>query len=69
MSNRIDLWVKKTCDICVTTVVTEDEWTRHVKSRRHRRATKSHDKKVARTLDVDTAHVSSHHYQENPDSG
>lgn len=69
MSNRIDLWVKKTCDICATTVVTEDEWTRHVKSRRHKRATKSHDKKVARTLDVDTAHFGGHCNQGNPSSG
>lgn len=59
LSNRRDLWVKKTCDICATTVITEDQWSRHLKSRRHRKITKSRDKKLVRTLDVNTAQLDS----------
>ena len=58
MSNRRDLWVKKTCDLCATTVVTESEWTQHMQSRRHRKAMKSHEKTSARSLYVDTAQAS-----------
>jgi len=69
LSNRSDLWVKKTCDICATTVVTEDEWSRHLKSRRHRRLIKSHDRKLARNLDVDTPHTGSFRDQDPHSSG
>lgn len=68
LSNRRDLWVKKTCDICATTVVTEDQWLRHLKSRRHRKITKSHAKKLAHSLDFDTAHVDSFHDQDSHSS-
>lgn len=39
------MWFKKTCDICTTTVTREEDWAKHITSRRHRRAVKSHDMK------------------------
>ena len=69
LSNRRDLWTKRTCDMCATTVVTEDEWSRHLKSRRHRRATKSQNKKAARTRAVHTTQAGSSHNEDSPSSG
>ncbi|KAI9746572.1 MAG: hypothetical protein M1818_000285 [Claussenomyces sp. TS43310] len=40
LSDRPDLWIRHTCELCNTTVVTEDQWQQHLKSRGHRRATK-----------------------------
>ncbi|KAL9090304.1 MAG: hypothetical protein Q9165_005337 [Trypethelium subeluteriae] len=41
MSNRPDLWQRRTCDVCNVTCVTESDWTQHVKSKGHRRAVKN----------------------------
>lgn len=38
LSQRPDLWQKRTCETCGTVAVTENDWSRHVKSRAHRRA-------------------------------
>ncbi|KAI9772885.1 MAG: hypothetical protein M1840_008767 [Geoglossum simile] len=38
LSDRRDLWVKRTCDVCGKVVVTEWDWEMHVKSRGHKRA-------------------------------
>ncbi|KAH0559790.1 hypothetical protein GP486_003693 [Trichoglossum hirsutum] len=38
LSDRRDLWVKRTCDYCGKVTVTERDWERHVKSRAHRAA-------------------------------
>ena len=57
MSDRRDLWVKRTCEICATTVLTEDAWNRHMKSRRHRRATRSHYKKHLRETQNEASKV------------
>jgi tRNA dimethylallyltransferase len=38
LSDRRDLWVKRTCDYCGKVMVTERDWERHVKSRGHRNA-------------------------------
>ncbi|KAF2397727.1 tRNA isopentenyltransferase [Trichodelitschia bisporula] len=35
LSLRRDLWVKKRCEVCGTTAVTEHEWEKHVRSKRH----------------------------------
>ncbi len=48
MSNRRDLWVQRTCDVCGTTVITEDAWSQHVRGRRHKRAVRSHENKALR---------------------
>lgn len=39
LGQRPDLWQKKTCEVCGTVAVTENDWTLHIKSRAHRRAT------------------------------
>lgn len=67
MSLRRELWMKKTCETCATTVVSEDDWERHTSSRRHRRAVKSKSKKDASgfntehrervTRDTDDLHI------------
>lgn len=43
LSTRPDLWQKRTCEICGTTSVTENNWEQHVKSRLHRRNVKKAD--------------------------
>lgn len=37
LSARQDLWVRKTCEFCDITIITENEWELHSKSRRHRK--------------------------------
>lgn len=37
LSTRPDLWQKRTCEVCGTTSVTENNWEQHIKSRLHRR--------------------------------
>ncbi|KAF2431296.1 tRNA isopentenyltransferas-like protein [Tothia fuscella] len=39
LSQRPDLWVKRTCDACGITAATPAMWDMHIKSRGHRRAT------------------------------
>jgi tRNA dimethylallyltransferase len=41
ISERTDLWIRETCELCHMTAVTKEQWETHVKSRRHRRLTKS----------------------------
>ncbi|KAI9832079.1 MAG: hypothetical protein M1826_002407 [Phylliscum demangeonii] len=38
ISDRPDLWVRQSCEICGTVALTERAWTLHVQGRRHRRA-------------------------------
>lgn len=38
LAQRPDLWLKKTCEVCGTIAVNENDWNLHVKSRAHRRA-------------------------------
>ncbi|OCL05141.1 tRNA isopentenyltransferase [Glonium stellatum] len=37
LSQRRDLWVRRTCELCEMVAVTEGDWDKHIKSRRHRR--------------------------------
>lgn len=39
LGQRPDLWQKKVCDTCGTVAVTENDWSLHMKSRNHRKAT------------------------------
>jgi tRNA dimethylallyltransferase len=39
-SDRPDLWIRKVCELCSMTAVTETQWELHLKSRSHRRAVK-----------------------------
>ncbi|KAI9810976.1 MAG: hypothetical protein M1827_005707 [Pycnora praestabilis] len=39
-SDRRDLWMRKTCEVCGVTSVVEQDWMRHIKSRGHRTAVK-----------------------------
>ena len=43
-SGRQTSWVKKTCSTCGVTVMVEQDWQRHLQSRRHRNATKARSK-------------------------
>ncbi|KAI9718952.1 MAG: hypothetical protein M1812_003837 [Candelaria pacifica] len=36
VSERRDLWVRKSCDVCGLTAVLEEDWLRHLKSKKHR---------------------------------
>ncbi|KAI9844112.1 MAG: hypothetical protein M1837_005826 [Sclerophora amabilis] len=40
LSDRRDLWVRTSCEVCGTTAVCDEDWTKHVRSRRHRRQVK-----------------------------
>ncbi|KAJ9629696.1 tRNA dimethylallyltransferase, mitochondrial [Taxawa tesnikishii (nom. ined.)] len=42
-------WFRQHCDVCNTTVVTENQWSMHVKSRKHRRAVSSKQARDARS--------------------
>jgi tRNA dimethylallyltransferase len=37
LSQRRDLWVRRTCESCGMVAVTESDWEKHIKSRGHRR--------------------------------
>lgn len=41
LSDRPDLWQRRTCEICNTFSVTESEWHQHIKSKGHRSAMKN----------------------------
>ncbi|KAI9855293.1 MAG: hypothetical protein M1824_006220 [Vezdaea acicularis] len=45
LSDRKDMWVRNTCDLCNTTAVTKEDWEKHLKSRGHRRAVQKCNKK------------------------
>ncbi|KAJ9638887.1 tRNA dimethylallyltransferase, mitochondrial [Coniosporium tulheliwenetii] len=45
MSQRRDLWKRRTCEVCNMTAVTESDWSQHIKSRSHRRAVSSKKKR------------------------
>lgn len=45
ISQRRDLWLRRTCDICGVTSVTAADWEKHIKSRRHHKAMTSKVKK------------------------
>ena len=51
LSDRRDLWVKRTCDSCGKVAVTERDWERHVKSRGHRIAMRKGKKAGAPVVD------------------
>jgi len=38
MSRRRDLWVRRTCEVCATVLVTESDWVQHSRSKKHKRA-------------------------------
>ncbi|KAK3062957.1 hypothetical protein LTS18_003033 [Coniosporium uncinatum] len=38
MSQRPDLWVRRTCEACAAVFVTESDWMQHVRSKKHKRA-------------------------------
>ena len=40
LANRMDLWVKKTCEVCKITTVDVDSWRKHEESRKHKKAMK-----------------------------
>ncbi len=40
VSERRDMWVRKSCEMCGVTAVFEEDWTRHLKSKKHRMVTK-----------------------------
>ncbi|KAF2759174.1 tRNA isopentenyltransferase [Pseudovirgaria hyperparasitica] len=40
LSTRPDLWQRKTCEACGTVSVTEEDWMKHVKGRRHQAVVK-----------------------------
>ncbi|KAI9782794.1 MAG: hypothetical protein M1816_001704 [Peltula sp. TS41687] len=44
LSDRPDLWVRRACEVCGTTSVTEQDWTRHITSRGHKKAQKRHNR-------------------------
>jgi tRNA dimethylallyltransferase len=47
LSDRRDLWVRQTCELCSTTAVTDEQWQRHIKGRSHRRAVKKANKSAS----------------------
>jgi len=38
VSQRPDLWVRRTCEECAAVFVTESDWAQHVRSKKHKRA-------------------------------
>lgn len=44
LSDRTDLWVHHECEFCHVTIVIEDQWQRHLKSRRHRKLSKKKER-------------------------
>lgn len=46
LAERPDLWIRKVCEICDMTVVTQEQWDSHLKSRGHRSATKKKQKRM-----------------------
>ncbi|KAL1302360.1 hypothetical protein AAFC00_002764 [Neodothiora populina] len=40
LSTRVDLWVRKYCEVCDMTAVTESDWLQHTSSKKHRIKTK-----------------------------
>lgn len=46
--DRRDLWIRRTCELCDVTAVTDDQWQRHTKGRGHRRAVKKSQKNASR---------------------
>ncbi|KAI9850760.1 MAG: hypothetical protein M1824_003101 [Vezdaea acicularis] len=45
LSDRRDMWVRNSCNLCNTTAVTKEDWEKHLKSRGHRRAVQKRNKK------------------------
>ena len=45
ISQRRDLWLRRTCDVCGVTSVTAAEWEKHIKSRGHYKAMASNAKR------------------------
>lgn len=46
LGDRTDLWIHQVCEFCHVTVVVEDQWQRHLKSRRHRKLSKKKSRGV-----------------------
>jgi tRNA dimethylallyltransferase len=46
-SDRRDLWIRQTCELCNMTAVTDEQWQRHIKGRGHRRAVKKSNKNAS----------------------
>lgn len=45
LSQRRDLWARRTCELCGMVAVTESDWEQHIKSRGHRRVVSAKKKK------------------------
>ncbi|KAI9677603.1 MAG: hypothetical protein M1817_006557 [Caeruleum heppii] len=45
LRHRRDLWTKQTCDVCGTVAMTEQDWMKHINSRKHRLAVKRRSEK------------------------
>ncbi len=62
-SDRKDLWIRQTCELCNITAVTDEQWQRHIKGRAHRRVVKkvnknaSHVRSQAQSKDITTDRV------------
>ncbi|CAI6332664.1 unnamed protein product [Periconia digitata] len=52
LSQRPDLWQKRTCEACGTVLVNENDWNLHIKSRTHRRATSAKKKLESGSTDA-----------------
>jgi len=48
ISQRRDLWLRRTCDVCGVTSVTAADWEKHIKSRGHHKAIASNAKREQR---------------------
>ncbi len=54
LSQRPDLWVKKSCEACGSVFVTENDWNMHIKSRGHRKKVGDKKKMEKRALEGPT---------------
>ncbi|KAF2462174.1 IPP transferase-domain-containing protein [Lineolata rhizophorae] len=45
ISQRRDLWIRRTCEVCGVTAVIQNDWDLHIKSQSHRRAVKAKTKR------------------------
>lgn len=50
LSDRRDLWIRRTCELCSITAVTDEQWQCHIKGRGHRRAVKKADRHTSHSM-------------------
>jgi tRNA dimethylallyltransferase len=58
ISQRRDLWVRRTCEMCHVTAVTEALWNKHVNSHRHQKAVSTKLKKQQKAARKEQARIS-----------